>query len=219
MKSYQNMALLQNLYRLKALGYRYTDPIVVNPRNVAGDLPDDLQALRRTVATCHLCDLSKSRRQCMAGHGSTTAEIMFIDAFVSPADDESGRYFSGRSGEMFRRMVANVLHLGLDDIYYTHAVKCKAAGLNRPSASECNSCRPYWRKEFELVRPKIVATLGPDAYALITGDSASFEEVRGHPVPFEGATLFPLFHPQFLLRNPSLKKAALRDLQTIEAML
>ena len=219
MKSYQNAALLQNLYRLKALGFNYCDPIIVNRRNVDGALPDDLGALRRLIETCHLCDLGKSRRQSMTGYGGTGANIMFIDAYVSLAEDESGEYFSGRSGDTLAKMITNVLHLRLEDIYLTHVVKCKAAGMNKPSPSECNSCKPYWRKELELVKPKIVVTLGPDAYRLVTGDETSFELVRGHRIAFDGATLVPLYHPQYLLRNPSLKKETLFDLQNIKALL
>jgi len=169
--------------------------------------------------TCHLCDLGISRRQSMVGHGGPAAEIMFIDAFVSLAEDETGRYFSGRSGDSLAKMITEVLGLPLESVYLTHAVKCKAAGTNRPSSSECNSCRPYWRRELELVAPKIVVTLGPDAYRIVTGDTTPFEQVRGHRIAFEGRTLFALYHPQYLLRNPSLRKAAFLDLQNVRAAL
>ncbi len=219
MKSYQNAAMLQNLYRLKALGFSYCDPIIVNRRNVDGALPEALDALRALIETCHLCDLGKSRRQSMTGYGNTEAEIMFIDAYVSLAEDESGRYFSGRSGESLAKMITNVLKLDIESVYLTHLVKCKTAGLNIPSASECSSCKPYWRKEIELVKPNVIVTLGPDAYRLVTGDETPFEQVRGHKIAFGDATLIPLYHPQYLLRNPSLKKVTLFDLQNIKAAL
>jgi len=219
MKSYQNAALLQNLYRLKALGFDYCDPVIVNRRNVDGALPDDLEALRGLIRTCHLCDLGKSRRQSMAGYGGTQARLMFIDAFVSLAEDESGRYFSGRSGDSLAKMITRVLGLPLEAVYLTHAVKCKTAGTNRPSPSECNSCKPYWKKEMELVNPRVIVTLGPDAYRLVTGDETPFEQVRGHRIDYDGAVLFPLYHPQYLLRNPSLKKATMADLRNIRSAL
>lgn len=220
MKSYQNAALLQNLYRLKSLGFDYCDPIIVNDRNDTGELPNDLDALRAIVRTCHMCDLGKLRRHPMSGTGTSEARVMIIDAYVSMAQDESGDYFAGRSGATLQSMIANVLQLEKAAVYLTHAVKCKAAGTNRPSASECGSCKPYWRKEFELVRPDVVVVLGPEAYRLVTGDETPFEQVRGHGIDFEqGARLVPIYHPQHLLRNPSLKKIAFFDLQNIKAAL
>lgn len=218
MKSYQNMALLQNLYRLKSLGFDYCDPVIVNQTDNAAALPDNLEALRRLIAECHLCDLGKSRRQSMAGFGAPGAEIMFIDAYVSLAEDESGSYYSGRSGETLSKMITNVLNLPREAVYLTHAVKCKAAGINKPSDSECNSCQPYWRKEIDLVKPKVLVALGPDAYRIVTGDETPFEQVRGHQIDFADTVLIPIYHPQFLVRNPSLKKETLTDLQSIKAL-
>lgn len=202
------------------LGYRYLDPVIVNrPTQRDDGLPGDTAALRRTIDGCHLCDLAKSRRQAMHGHGQTDAAVMVIDAFVSMADDESGHYFSGRSGETLTGMIQNVLNLPVDAVYLTHAVKCKPAGMQKPSESEIESCRAYWLKEIALVRPRVIMTLGPDAYAVVTRDRTPFEQVRGQRITYGDATLVPLYHPQFLLRNPSFKKIALADLQSIKALL
>jgi len=220
MKSYQNAALLQNLYRLKALGFDYCDPVIVNAPGPDGELPDDLAALRRLIGNCHLCDLGKIRRHCMTGSGGAAAAVMFIDAYVSMAQDESGDYFAGRSGNSLERMITNVLGLDAEKVYLTHAVKCKGAGMHKPSSSERNSCKPYWRKEIELLRPKVIVPLGPDAYRIVTNDETPFEQVRGHKIDYEkGTLLFPLYHPQHLLRNPSLKKATYLDLQNLKALI
>ncbi|MHC3994572.1 uracil-DNA glycosylase [Thiomicrolovo sp. ZZH C-3] len=220
MKSYQNAALLQNLYRLKALGFDYCDPVIVNPRGAPGELPNDLGALQHIVSSCHLCDLAKIRRQSMVGTGSGGADLMIIDAYVSMAQDESGEYFAGRSGASLESMITNVLGLDPAAVYLTHTVKCKGGGTQKPTASECSSCKPYWRKEIELIRPKVIVTLGPDAYRIVTDDSTPFEQVRGHKIDYDkGTLLVPLYHPQYLLRNPSLKKVTFFDLQNIKAAL
>ena len=220
MKSYQNAALLQNLYRLKALGFDYCDPVIVNTESSGSDLPYTLEALRRMIDGCHLCDLGKLRRHGMHGQGEAGARVMLIDAFVSMAQDESGSYFAGRSGTSLESMITNVLALAPQEVYLTHAVKCKSSGTQKPSASECSSCKPFWQREVELVRPKVIVTLGPDAYRIVTGDETPFEQVRGHKIDFEkGIILVPLYHPQHLLRNPSLKKVTFFDLQNIKAVL
>lgn len=210
--------LLQNLYRLKAAGFEYVDPVVVNHRNDE-TLPSELGSLHKMVSQCHLCDLNKSRTQAMSGQGNPDAEVMFIDAYVSMAEDESASYYAGRSGRSLSDMIEKVLGLSRDDVYITHAVKCRPLGAQTPSASEWNSCRPYLFKQIELIRPKLIVTLGPDAYHLLTDDQNSFDQVRGEKIRFGDYTVIPIYHPQFLLRNPSLKRDTFTDLKTIKRYL
>jgi uracil-DNA glycosylase len=214
--SYQNLALLENLYRLKSLGYKYVDPINPNIPSVATALPSSLIQLNTTIAQCHLCDLSKSRRQSMSGYGSHSASIMFVDAYVSAAEDEGNDYYAGRSGTMLRDMIEKVLGLSIEDVFLTHAVKCKPFGFQTPSASECNSCYPYLSRQVEMIAPSIIVALGNDAYNILTNDADDFDNLRGQMIPYGNSLLIPFYHPTFLLRNPSYKKDALRDLQIIK---
>lgn len=217
--SFQNLALLENLYRLKSLGYTYVDPITPNIQTASHTLPDSLATLAQSISQCYLCDLSKSRRQSMIGYGDSKAQLMFIDAYVSAAEDEAADYYIGRSGVMLRDMIEKVINLKIDDVYLTHAVKCKPFGFQNPSPSECNSCAPFLSKQISLIKPRIIVTLGPDAYQILTGDNGDFERVRGEIIPFGETLLIPMYHPLYLVRNPSLKKDSMRDLQTIKAQL
>lgn len=219
MDSYQNLALLENLYRLKSLGYQYVDPISPNIPSVATTLPSSLTQLNQTITQCHLCDLSKSRRQSMSGYGSHQASIMFVDAFVSAAEDEGNDYYAGRSGAMLRDMIEKVLALSIEEVFMTHAVKCKPFGFQTPSTSECNSCYPYLSRQLEMISPSIIVALGSDAYRILTNGSEDFDHLRGQIIPYGSSLLIPVYHPTFLLRNPSHKKEALRDLQTIKGAL
>ena len=219
MDSFQNLALLENLYRLKSLGYTYVDPITPNIQTPASSLPDSLSTLGESISKCYLCDLSKSRRQSMVGFGDPGAPLIFVDAYVSAAEDESAEYYVGRSGVMLRDMIEKVINLKIEDVYLTHAVKCKPFGFQNPSPSEYNSCNPFLSKQISLIKPRIIVTLGPDAFQILTGDHGDFERVRGEVIPFGDALLIPMYHPLYLVRNPSLKKETMRDLQTIKAQL
>jgi len=217
--SYQNLALLENLYRLKALGYTYVDPVTPNVQTASVTLPDSLSMLKDAISNCYLCDLSKSRRQSMSGFGNTQARVMFVDSYVSAAEDESNSYYTGRSGTMLRDMIEKVLMLRIEDVYFTHAVKCKPFGFQTPSNSECSSCAPYLIKQIDIVKPQIIVALGDEAYGLLGQEKEEFEKYRGQMIPIHGALLMPMYHPLHLIRNPSLKKEALRDLQTIKVHL
>ena len=218
MKSFQNLVLLQNLYRLRALGFEYTDPFSIN-ESTSYEEPKTLSELAQNISSCHLCDLSKSRKQSMYGRGNSNADLMFIDFSVSPSEDSSNSYYCGRSGEILTNMINNVLELQLSDVYFTHIVKCKPLNANVPSKSELQSCKPYLYSQIEIVKPKVIVTLGEEAYSHFTGEYDNFQSVRGHVIDFKSYKLIPLFHPQYLLRNPESKKMALNDLKTIKRCL
>jgi DNA polymerase len=210
--------MLQNLYRLKALGFEYTELASVNEKTL-DSLANDLDSLHLSIKSCHLCDLSKSRKQSMHGYGNQNANLMIIDSVVSNSEDESSSYYAGRAGNSLKKMVENVLELSIEDVYYTHAIKCKPLGSNKPSESEYNSCKPYLFKQIELIKPKVIMILGEDAYNLFSQTKDEFHQVRGHIIDLKEYMVVPIYHPQFLLRNPSLKIETLNDLKIIKSLL
>ena len=211
--------MLQNLYRLKALGFSYSDPFVTNRPTQVQTLPNDMMELQTFINDCYLCDLNKSRHQSMSGTGNINADVMFVDSYVSTAEDDNNGYFVGKSGESLVNMIEKVIGLKKEQVFFTHAVKCKPLGTNKPSKSEYNSCKPYLFKQLELIQPKVVVTLGEEAYYMLSGDDTPFEQVRGQKVKFDNYTIIPIFHPQYLLRNPSMKRDTLQDLKTIKSAL
>ena len=92
MKSFQNLLLLQNLYRIKALGFSYCDFFSPNHKN-SFETPNTINELSKVISNCHLCDLSKSRTQSMSGFGNTDAELMIIDYSVSLNEDSTNTYY------------------------------------------------------------------------------------------------------------------------------
>ena len=218
MKSYQNLILLQNLYRQKAIGFQYSDPFDLNEKS-SFDKPKSLDELSTEISTCHLCDLSKSRTQSMAGFGSGDAKLMIVDFSVSATEDMTNSYYCGRSGEILTNMITNVLALDIKDVYFTHVIKCKPLNSNLPSASELNSCKNYLFAQIEFIKPKVIVTLGQDAYRTLSSQDDSFENVRGHVCDFKNYKLIPIYHPQYMMRNPDSKRITLNDLKTIKSCL
>lgn len=221
MKSYQNLVLLKSLYRYKALGFSYMDPVSANSNIQEVDLrlPSDLATLHAQMQSCHLCDLSKHRQRVLSGFGNHNANVMIIDGSPSMVEDESADSFSGRSGSSLQKMIENVLGLSINDIYLTHALKCKPSHHHTILDSELSSCKPYLLKQIELVNPKIIITLGELAYTSLIKDASSFENVRGQKIPYDKKILIPIYHPSHLLRNPSLKKCTMDDLINIKGLL
>lgn len=218
MTSYQNLILLQNLYRLKAMGFEYIEHFNINDKKNY-DMPNSIEELRENISHCHLCDLSKSRTQSMSGYGDTNAELLIIDYTVTQAQDTNNNYYAGRAGETLKNMIEKVLLMPIESVFLTHCVKCKPLNSNFPSPSEVNSCKSYLHAQMNFIQPKVIVTLGQEAYAHLTGNSDNFENVRGHIIDYKEYKLIPIYHPQHLLRNPELKKVTLNDLLTIKKSL
>ena len=222
MENLQDLKLLRDLYHYKALGYTYFSdvkkPVVSMQTDI--DLPDTMEALMQTAQKCALCTLANSRKQVVFGEGNPNADIMFVGEGPGAVEDETGRPFVGKTGELLSKIIETVLELKREDVYITNIVKCRPP-LNRvPSKEEAQKCLPFLLKQIELVKPKIIITLGATSYQYLSGDyDSALSKIRGEMIQFSSALLMPTFHPSFLLRNPSAKKYVFLDMQKVKALL
>jgi len=219
MKNLKNALLLKQLYQLKQLGYTYTSVNIFKEKEPDLTLPDTLESLEKQAKECHLCALSKSRTKVVFGEGSLTANLMIVGDSPSNSDDSSGKVFTGRSGELLTKMLENVLGLGRDDVYITNVLKCRALDTQSPSPTFAHTCHPYLLKQITLIQPKIIIAFGELAYQYLTGDDSPLVEVRGTVHEKEGYKVIPTYHPNYLLRNPSAKKAVFEDLKKVKGLM
>jgi len=222
MDQYTNLLVLQNLYRMQALGYCYVDPIkttTLTPPSFYPTVAQNLDQLHHTIEKCHLCDLSKSRKQAMCGYGNRNADLFIIDFSVSEIQDNTQNYFAGRSGETLKKMLQNVLQITPDEVYFTHAIKCKPLLQQQPTQAHFQTCQAHLLMQLQFVQPKVIMVLGQEAFTTLTSQKENFEDIRGHVMNFHNYKMVALYHPQHLLRNPHLKKITLQDLKTIKSCL
>jgi len=219
MKNLKNALLLKQLYQLKQLGFKYTSLSPYKDDELNLRLPNTLDSLRKQANECHLCELSKSRHKVVFGEGNPNADLLFIGDSPSSSDDSSGKIFTGRSGELLTKMIENVLQCTRKDVYITTITKCRPASDGVPTPLQAHTCQPYLLKQIELIRPKIIVTLGEIAYHYLTGDESEISKARGVLQKQNGYTIIPTYHPSFLLRNPSAKKEVFEDLLKVKALM
>ena len=219
MRNLHNALLLKQLYILKEMGYKYIDtmPSDIKESNIL--LPNDLNELKNLVSSCHLCELSKSRHKVVFGEGNENAKLMFVGEGPGATEDSTGRPFVGRAGELLTKMIENVLYISRSEVYIANIVKCRPPGNRVPTTEEAITCRPYLMKQIELVAPRIIVTLGATAYKYLTSDETPISKVRGRVIDMDSYILIPTFHPSYLLRNPSAKKEAFKDMLLIKSKL
>jgi len=220
MKNLHNALLLKQLYQLKELGYKYTDikPFSYEEQNTL-ELPNNLTELKKQALNCHLCSLSKSRKKVVFGEGNQNAELMFIGDMPLEMEDDSGKIFLGRGGEMLTSMIEKVLKLSRDKVYITNLLKCRPLRSQELHETPFHTCKAYLFKEIALVKPKVIVTLGDEAYHYLTNNKSELKEIRGTVIPHQEYTIVPTYHPNFLLKNPSLKKEVFTDLQKVKGLL
>ncbi|NPA27625.1 MAG: uracil-DNA glycosylase [Epsilonproteobacteria bacterium] len=218
MKKLYKALLLKKLLVLKELGVEYIEPIEEFKENKL-ELPDNIEELRKIVLNCHLCDLSKSRKRVVFGEGNIKSNLMFVGEAPGASEDEIGRPFVGRAGQLLTKMIENVLNIPRSSVYITNVVKCRPPNNRTPTKEEALSCKPYLLKEIEIVKPKLIVALGSTAYYYLTGDKTPISQVRGHIIDMKSYKLIATYHPSYLLRNPSAKKEAYKDLLLIKEFL
>jgi len=208
---------LKHLYNLKLLGEEYFEGFDIKDINI--EMPKDLEELKKVVLNCHLCNLAKTRTNVVFGEGNPNAKLMFIGEAPGRDEDLQGKPFVGRSGEVLTKMIENVLYLKREDVYITNIIKCRPPQNRDPELSEVESCKGYLIKQIEIIKPKIIVTLGRIAFRYLLNDTTPITKARGKIYDYKGIKVIPTFHPSYLLRNPSKKREAMIDLKFIREFL
>ena len=141
------------------------------------------------------------------GEGPPDAKLMIVGEAPGQDEDEQGRPFVGRSGQLLDRILDSV-GLHRDDVYVTNMVKYRPPGNRNPTPQEITASEPLLLEQIKLVQPQIIATLGnvPTQYFIGTKDGIT--KTHGNWYDWHGVKVFPLYHPAYLLRNPSREKGS-----------
>jgi uracil-DNA glycosylase len=168
---------------------------------------EQLVELYREASVCTLCPLAETRTKVVFGAGNANADLMFVGEAPGAEEDRQGLPFVGRAGSLLTDLLEGI-GMGREDVFITNVLKCRPPGNRDPQPIEIESCHPYLERQIELIRPRVIGTLGNFATRLITASRAPISRVRGTPQvhTLAGLPVFvmPLFHPAAALRTPSL---------------
>lgn len=115
-------------------------------------------------------------------------------------EDEQGVPFVGRSGQLLVKLLAEA-GIEREDVYITNVVKCRPPHNRNPRQGEIDACKPYLRRQMELVDPKVVVTLGNFSSKLLMPTTMGITKLRGQAYEWWGRHLVPTFHPAAALRG------------------
>jgi uracil-DNA glycosylase len=152
------------------------------------------------VRGCTRCRLHESRTNTVFGEGNVDAQVVFIGEGPGENEDLQGRPFVGRAGDMLGKWIG-AMGLRREDVYIANIVKCRPPGNREPSPDEVATCTPYLERQLEIIRPKVIVTLGRPALQYMLGQKVSITKMRGMWQEWRGIKLMPTFHPAYILRN------------------
>lgn len=155
------------------------------------------------VRGCTKCELCHGRTQTVFGEGSPDAAIMFVGEGPGQNEDEQGRPFVGRAGELLTKMI-NAMGLTREDVYIANVVKCRPPNNRTPTPAEIATCWDYLRRQMQIIRPRAIVTLGGPATKTLLETNVGITRLRGTWHEYTGVDpaipVMPTFHPAYLLR-------------------
>lgn len=124
---------------------------------------------------------------------------MLIGEAPGANEEKTGKVFSGLSGQL---LDAALKMLGIqDDVFITNANRCRPPGNRTPKPAEIRACRTYLLREIDIIRPKVIVTLGRTAAKAIGLDKAFLDgTVYKVGVGSQTYSVLVTFHPAYCLR-------------------
>lgn len=160
---------------------------------------------------CQKCGLSQKRNRVVFGEGPVPANLMLIGEGPGAEEDSQGRPFVGKAGQLLTKILQAAGIKRPDDIYITNIVKCRPPENRTPLPEEIEKCYDYLKYQIKKVAPKIIILAGSPAASAVLIIKEPISKIRGHWFKIEGSIFcLPIFHPSFLLRNPSKQKGSPR---------
>jgi uracil-DNA glycosylase family 4 len=171
-----------------------------------------LAAVRDLIGECQRCQLAQGRNKIVFADGDPNAQLMFVGEGPGADEDAQGLPFVGRAGQLLNNMIA-AMGLKREQVYIANIVKCRPPQNRKPEPDEANTCMPFLERQIEIVRPRVLVALGATAATYLLGMRGSIASMRGRIHDYRGIQTVVTYHPAFLLRDPTQKKEAWKDLQ------
>jgi uracil-DNA glycosylase len=181
--------------------------------------PGDLDGVKAFIGECTRCKLSGlGRTHVVFGVGNPHADLMFVGEAPGADEDVQGVPFVGRAGQLLTKII-EAIELKREDVYIANVIKCRPPQNRNPEPDEIETCEPFLFQQIDLIKPKIIVTLGKFAAQCLLRSEEPISRLRGRLFDYRGAKLIPTFHPAYLLRNPSSKREVWEDMKLVKKLL
>lgn len=168
--------------------------------------------LKTEVQNCTKCGLCHTRTQTVFGIGNQQADWMIIGEAPGQQEDEQGEPFVGVAGQLLTEML-RAIGLEREQVFIANILKCRPPSNRDPHADEIKSCKDYWQRQYQLIKPKIILAVGRVAAQTLLETDVTVAKMRDKVHYYHDTPVVVVYHPAYLLRSLSEKRKAWQDLQ------
>lgn len=167
-------------------------------------IEDELNAIRAECQNCHKCALGQTRTNIVFSDGVPNSKLMLIGEAPGFNEDQTGKPFVGRAGQLLDKIFESVGLSREKDIYICNTLKCRPPNNRDPLPDEKAACRDYLNRQIDILKPRIILLCGRVALTSFVDTPLGITKVRGKWFDGpHGSKMMPIFHPSYLLRNQS----------------
>jgi DNA polymerase len=174
----------------------------------------DLETLRAVAERCTRCPLHETRTNVVFGEGDPGAQVVCVGEAPGANEDETGRPFVGRAGQLMDRLLAAV-GFPRSAVYICNVLKSRPPNNRDPLPDEVAACAPFLWRQLELIDPVVIVAFGAFAARTLLGRKDSLGRMRNQVHAFRGRPVVVTYHPAALLRNPGWTRPTWEDLQRV----
>lgn len=178
-----------------------------------------LDIVRGKCESCTSCALGKTRQNMVFSDGNAeTAKIVLIGEAPGEMEDECGRPFVGRAGQLLDHFLSEAGISRDNDLYIINTVKCRPPENRVPSDDEKSACRKFLDAQIDIINPKAIVLCGATALKSFveTDKKRTISKLRGQwltiNVDGKDYQAMTIFHPSYLLRTHSMAEGSPRRL-------
>ena len=184
---------------------------------------DSFETLAQAVSEFDGCGLKAGARNTVFADGAPGAELLVIGEAPGRDEDRVGKPFVGRAGVLLDKMLAAIDRSRTENALITNVIYWRPPGNRAPTPVETSICRPFVERLIDLTKPKVIVLAGGAPTKALLG-LTGIMRARGvwrEITTSDGASIptMPIFHPAFLLRQPTNKRLAWHDLLAVQARL
>src|ERR687897_1087961 len=189
----------------------------------AAERREELKAVWQQAQTCTRCpQLASTRQTVVFGSGNADADLMFVGEAPGANEDRQGLPFVGQAGRLLDTLLEEI-GLKRGDVFIANTLKCRPPGNRDPLPQEIDACQDYLFRQLELIRPKVVCSLGNFSTKLLRGDPTGITRLHGRDeirtIGPRTLRLYPIFHPAAALYTPRTLETLREDFARLPELL
>lgn len=177
-----------------------------------------MQSLQEEIRNCRKCSLAHTRTNVVVGDGSLSADTLFVGEAPGFYEDREGKPFVGAAGQLLERLLKSI-GLSRADVYIANILKCRPPQNRDPLPEEIEACKPFLLRQIDIIKPKVICTLGNFATRLILDKNVNISQVRGKKIVHGNLLVFPIFHPAAALHATTNLSSLEEDFQKLKLAL